>query len=80
MAGRRPTQQLHGYVSAESRDGWYRFAEMNDTNVTALLEAVGLYLGEAATSKAKPPKILQDIASEARRVAGQRSSRRMSAD
>lgn len=80
MPGRRPTQQLHGYVSAEARDGWYRFAEANDTNVTALLEAVGTHLAGLAATRAKLPKAFEEIASEARRIAGQRSSRRTSAD
>lgn len=46
--GGPPRHQLHGYFSAEARDGWYlmtasfvptsRFAEANDTNVAALLK------------------------------------------
>jgi hypothetical protein len=46
--GGPPRHQLHGYFSAEARDGWClmtasfvptsRFAEANDTNVAALLK------------------------------------------
>ena len=53
MVSGPPRQQLHGYVSAEARDGWYRFAGAHDTNVTALLEAVGIWLGQAADIEPK---------------------------
>jgi hypothetical protein len=52
MAAGQPRRQLHGYVSAQARDGWYAFAEAHGTNVTALLEALGIELGKAAK---KPP-------------------------
>lgn len=75
MEERQPRQQLHGYISSEARDGWYRFAEAHQTNVTALLEATGLLLGQHADSEQLPPWLRQ-VVSEARLVASSRSSRR----
>jgi hypothetical protein len=76
MESGTPRRQLHGYVSNEARDGWYRFAEANDTNVTALLEAFGLQLGELATGKTSAPPVIRHVVAKARRVAGRRSTRR----
>lgn len=70
-----PRRQLHGYVSIEAREGWYRFADAHHTNVTALLEAVGLALGRLAPSDTLPP-VLRAAVKEAQTVAGARSSRR----
>lgn len=75
MGDDRPARQLHGYVSVEARDGWYRFAEAHHTNVTALLEAVGRMLGGMAGSESLPPAIRQ-VVKEAQLVAGARSSRK----
>lgn len=75
VSERRPRRQLHGYVSVEARDGWYRFAEANSTNVTALLEAMGLKLA-AVTESGSLPSLLREVARDAQRVAGTRSSRR----
>ena len=73
MPAKAPRQQLHGYISTEARAGWYRFAEQHDTNVSALLEAVGLLLAEHVD---KPPTLLQRIIRDARLIASSRSSRR----
>jgi hypothetical protein len=73
---RRPTQQLHGYVSPEALAGWRRFAETHDTNVTALLEAMGVELGTVFdTPKNRLPPLLRTVIQEAQRIAGSRSSR-----
>lgn len=64
-------------MSTEARDGWYRFAEAHDTNVTALLEALGVHLGAAAPLPvADLGDDLQQVVAEAKAVAGRRSSRR----
>jgi hypothetical protein len=62
-------------VSVQARDGWYRFAEANHTNVTALLEAMGVKL-DVMVKSGKVPPLLREVAKEAQRVAGARSSRR----
>jgi hypothetical protein len=73
---RRPTQQLHGYVSPEALAGWRRFAETHNTNVTALLEAMGEQLGTVVeTPKSRLPPLLRTVIQEAQRIAGSRSSR-----
>ena len=76
MSTGRPRRQLHGYVSVQARDGWYRFAEANHTNVTALLEAMGVKL-DAVLKSGNVPPVLREVAKEAQRVAGARSSRRL---
>lgn len=73
--GGEPRRQLHGYVSKEARAGWYDFAEANHTNVTALLEAMGLMLAELV-EVARLPGYARELVAEAQRVAGARSSRR----
>jgi hypothetical protein len=71
-----PRRQLHGYVSTEARDGWYDFAEKQGTNVTALLEATGLLLGESAKRDLRQlPAWLRDLVAHARQIASGRSSR-----
>ena len=75
MADGLPRRQLHGYVSVEAQEGWYRFAEAHHTNVTALLEALGRTLGRLAPSDTLPP-VLRATVKEAQTVAGARSSRR----
>lgn len=77
MQDRSPRQQLHGYISAESRDGWYDFAESHGTNVTALLESTGVLLGKYAKRETRRlPTWLNNLLVEARLVASSRSSRR----
>jgi hypothetical protein len=77
VAEERPParRQLHGYVSAEARSGWYEFAESQNTNVTALLEAVGLRLAQHSGSGRLPPWLNQ-IVKDAQVVASARSGRR----
>jgi hypothetical protein len=71
-----PRRQVHGYVSTEARDGWYDFAEQQGTNVTALLEATGLLLGEHVKRGTRQlPAWLRKLVAQARRVASSRSSR-----
>jgi hypothetical protein len=73
---RRPTQQLHGYVSPEALAGWHRFAQAHNTNVTALLEAMGVEMGTVVeTPKSRLPPLLRTVIQEAQRIAGSRSSR-----
>ncbi len=68
--------QLHCYLSDEAHAGWYRFAERHGTNVSALLEAMGLTLdaNRAGKKKALPP-LLREVVGEARAIASARSSR-----
>ncbi len=73
---RKPRRQLHGYVSDQARDGWYGFAEHRGTNVTALLEAVGVALGQHARDKTLPAW-LREIVADAQAVASSRSTRRI---
>lgn len=70
-----PKRQIHAFVSPQAREGWLRFAEEHGTNVTALIEAVGLWLGESA---AAPPKVARDLLAQAQAVASTRSTRRRS--
>ena len=72
----QPRQQLHGYVSSEAREGWYRFADAHAVNITALLEAIGLSLAEQVGSEGRLPVWLRQAVSEARAIASSRSSRR----
>lgn len=72
----QPRQQLHGYVSMEARDGWYRFAAAHGVNVTALMEAIGLILAQQTTAEPQLPPWLRGAVSEARAIASSRSSRR----
>ena len=75
-----PRQQLHGYVSTEARDGWYDFAESHGTNVTALLEAVGVLLGKhAKRERRRLPTWLRQLLADSQLVASSRSSRRRQA-
>ena len=72
-----PRYQLHVYISKEARDGWYEFSATHGTNVTALLEAVGMVLGEhAKTPEPKLPSWLRQAVSKARSIASSRRSRR----
>jgi len=73
-AASRP--QIHGYLSEEARAGWYRFAERHGTNVSALLEALGLALdaNRGGKKKALPP-LLKEVVGEARAIASARSGR-----
>lgn len=71
----QPRQQLHGYVSSEARDGWYRFAAAHGVNVTAMLEVIGLTLADHAEAEAKLPAWLRPAVAEARAIASSRSSR-----
>ena len=77
--GAGPRRQIHGYVSKEAREGWYGFAEDNSVNVTALLEAMGVRLGEMRDAN-RLPMWLRELVQEARQVAGARSSRRRTDD
>lgn len=72
----QPRQQLHGYVSTEARDGWYRFAAAHGINVTALMEAIGADLARYSQPDQRLPTWLRHVVSEARAVASSRSSRR----
>lgn len=72
----QPRQQMHGYVSTEARDGWYRFAAEQGLNVTALMEAIGLILAEQAKPETRLPPWLRHVLAEARAIASSRSSRR----
>lgn len=69
-----PTRQLHGYLSIEAFKAWQSFAQAQDTNVTALLEAIGRKLDTVEQAGRLPP-FLREAVEEARRIAGQRSSR-----
>jgi hypothetical protein len=72
-----PRQQLHGYVSTESRDGWYAFAERHGTNVTALLESTGVLLGQhAGHERRRLPAWLRELLDQAQQIASSRSTRR----
>jgi hypothetical protein len=73
--GSGPRRQIHGYISKEAREGWYGFAEDHYVNVTALLEAMGVTLGELRDA-ARLPTWLRELLQEATKVAGARSSRR----
>ncbi len=72
----QPRYQLHGYVSAQARDGWYKFCDRQGINATALLEAVGIFLAGVETT---PPEF-EGIVREAQRIASRRSSRRRAPD
>ncbi len=63
------------YVSTEARDGWYEFAEHYGVNVTSLVEAMGVRLGQASGPEGKLPVWLRDLVRDARSVASSRSSR-----
>ena len=68
--------QIHGYLSEEARAGWYRFAERHGTNVSALLEALGLALHANSGGKKKAlPPLLKEVVGEAQAIASSRSSR-----
>jgi hypothetical protein len=74
---RQPRRQLHGYVSNAARDGWYDFSERHGTNVSALLEAIGVLLGENRDKKTSAlPAVLRSAVKDAQAVASSRSSRR----
>ena len=77
--GGQPRRQIHGYVSKKARDGWYGFAEDNSVNVTALLEAMGVRMGELRRAE-RLPTLFREIVREAMEVAGSRSSRRRTVD
>jgi hypothetical protein len=59
----------------EALAGWQNFAEDHDVNVTAMLEAVGLVLGELHHSDARLPPVVTRMVRDARTVAGRRSTR-----
>jgi hypothetical protein len=72
-----PGQQLHGYVSSEARDGWYQFSDRHGTNVTALLEAVGVLLAQHSRDERRAlPPWLRRVLVDAQEVASSRSTRR----
>ena len=73
-----PRRQVHGYISTAAHDGWYRFAERQGTNVTALLEATGLLLAEHAKARDRRalPTWLRQLLANAQAIASSRSSRR----
>lgn len=61
-------------VTRRSRDGWRTFAERHRTNPTALIEVLGLHLGEVSDD---PPPWLAEIIVEA---AGLQDRRRQRGD
>jgi hypothetical protein len=68
--------QLHGYISTAAHAGWYGFAERHGTNVSALLEALGLALeANRADKKKSLPPLLKTVVSEAQQIASARSRR-----
>jgi hypothetical protein len=73
MAPPERRRQLHGWVSVEALDGWQRFADLQGTNVTALLESFGQYLAELPPGKM--PQVIAEIVRRSQQVAGTRSSR-----
>ena len=69
-------RQLHGWVSPAAYAGFQQFAEDSDTNVTALLEAIGQALADATKATSAERKVFGDLAARAQRIAGARSARR----
>src|SRR3954454_9520462 len=70
------SRQLHCFLSDEAHAGWNGFAARQGTNVSALLEAMGLVLetDRAGKKKAMPPFLRKGVG-EARAIASARSSR-----
>ncbi len=69
-------RQVHAWVSEDALAGWHGFARAHQTNVAALLEALGIKLADLASeTPAKIPTFLRDAVAESLRVAGKRSGR-----
>lgn len=72
MPVNRATKQL-GEVEVEAYDGWDRFAKKHGTNVTALADVIGWYLG-TMVDKRLPPW-LERITADAAELQHQRRKR-----
>jgi hypothetical protein len=70
-------RQVHAWVSEEALTGWHEFTLAHNTNIAALLEAIGIrLLTVAETPDTRLTPFLRDCVVDAQRVAGRRSARR----
>jgi len=76
MAADERKRQMHGWVSEEALAGWRGFARAHNTNVTALMEALGQQFAAAEEQPAhRLPAVLRDVVRHAQQLAGSRSTR-----
>lgn len=71
MAGKR--RNLHVRVTDESFDGWTAFANRHGVSLAALVEAMGVQLGETLDPESEPG---WKMVEQARRIDAERRSRR----
>ena len=71
---------MHVVITEEAHDGWRHFCAMYGTNITAMIEAIGLTMAQLDAPESRLPPMLRATLHESRRIAAERASRRRHED